>query len=262
MRVVFDTNDDTVLAAVVEEFWDRVHGTSSLHEKFVDMPDREQGQLVAHMREAIRKGRQRAFNARVPMAPWPRPTGRQWMELNAPEWIVSAWKQVTMWKHIDWERIGSEGMDAMTDEQMIKFDDGRKPANYLLEAEAIGSRMPALDGEYEDDRCHLVMLDIDYDVFVIPSSTPGHHHLIFNQYVPEKEWKRLIGALARCGLIERGYAKFSLLRGESFLRLPWIRKGEEKEDLARTMDDWLDDDGESTQAWMSRPRTPTTTGLF
>jgi hypothetical protein len=74
------------------------------------------------------------------------------------------------------------------------------------------------------DGMHSVMLDIDHRAAVIPTSTPGHHHLYIDVAVPWDKYLRLMEVMADCGLVEPGYVEASRQRGASYLRLPWISK--------------------------------------
>lgn len=89
---------------------------------------------------------------------------------------------------------------------------------------------------------HVVMLDLDHDAVLIPSSTPGHHHLILNMAMGWSDYKDLLSTLAETGVIEPDYFDASVRRGETFLRLPWIRKAYEADDARATIDEWLDAD--------------------
>lgn len=71
---------------------------------------------------------------------------------------------------------------------------------------------------------HRVVLDIDRGCKVIPSSTPGHHHLYIDAVMPWETYSRLLTVLAEAGIIEPGYNSASQERGYTRLRLPWIRK--------------------------------------
>jgi hypothetical protein len=92
----------------------------------------------------------------------------------------------------------------------------RKPAKSMREANLISS--------LREDGSHAVTLDLDHHAELIPSSTEGHYHLYID--VPMEWWryKLLLRVLAFCGVIEKGYAKASINKGGSFLRLPWIKK--------------------------------------
>lgn len=71
---------------------------------------------------------------------------------------------------------------------------------------------------------HRVVLDIDMDAALIPSSTPGNHHLIIDKTLPWKDYVELLRALSKAGIIQPGYAKASIARGYSAIRPPWVKK--------------------------------------
>lgn len=73
---------------------------------------------------------------------------------------------------------------------------------------------------------HAVLLDLDVPAFLVPSTRPGHSHLYIDVAVPEEKYFALIDQLADCGVIERGYANASKKKGGTFLRLPWVKKGD------------------------------------
>lgn len=77
-----------------------------------------------------------------------------------------------------------------------------------------------------NDRRHVLAIDLDIPATLIPSSTPGHHHLYIEtkEGIPHHRYMALLSALADAGVIEEGYAEVSIARGHSDLRLPWVRK--------------------------------------
>lgn len=64
----------------------------------------------------------------------------------------------------------------------------------------------------------------DRDFAIIPSSTPGHHHLIIDVVNTWQAYSNLLSNLAQCGIIENGYEKASKKRGFTAIRMPWIKK--------------------------------------
>ena len=75
-----------------------------------------------------------------------------------------------------------------------------------------------------DTYMHRPVLDIDIPAALIPSSTPGHHHLYLDKPMTLLQYENLIHALAAAGIIEEGYAYASLARGYTSARLPWVKK--------------------------------------
>lgn len=76
---------------------------------------------------------------------------------------------------------------------------------------------------------HVVALDIDHAAWLIPSSTEGHSHLYIDVPggIPHEDYMELLDVLARCKVIEHGYASVSKSRGHSDLRLPWVSKADQ-----------------------------------
>ena len=86
----------------------------------------------------------------------------------------------------------------------------------LKNANLISSRL--------DNGNHVPTLDLDVPHYFVPSSTPGHSHLYIDVPMSWRKYKRLLRALYRAGIIERGFYKFSVRRGASFVRKPGIKK--------------------------------------
>jgi hypothetical protein len=72
---------------------------------------------------------------------------------------------------------------------------------------------------------HRPVLDLDMPAYLVPSSTPGHHHLYIDHPMTWEAYVKLLEALADAGLLERGYVEASVRRGRTDVRLPWVRKG-------------------------------------
>lgn len=77
---------------------------------------------------------------------------------------------------------------------------------------------------FGDGDTHKIAIDLDMDAALIPTSTPGHHHLIVNHELPWDAYAKLLTALNEAGLIQDGYLKASLIRGATVLRTPWTKK--------------------------------------
>lgn len=75
------------------------------------------------------------------------------------------------------------------------------------------------------DGRHRPALDIDVPCRVVPSSTPGHVHLYFDETaLTWEQYVRLLTALGDAGILEQGYVRASIERGQSVLRLPGVSK--------------------------------------
>lgn len=87
----------------------------------------------------------------------------------------------------------------------------------LNESNVVTSRL-------RDTDHHKVVIDLDMDAALIPSSTPGNHHLIVAKTLPWAEYQDLLKALYAAGLIQKGYFEASVNRGASVIRTPWTKK--------------------------------------
>jgi hypothetical protein len=71
---------------------------------------------------------------------------------------------------------------------------------------------------------HRPVLDIDVPAYLVPSTTPGHSHLYIDKEMSWSQYARLLNVLVDAGIIEEGYLGASLARGDTTVRLPWIKK--------------------------------------
>ena len=119
------------------------------------------------------------------------------------EWRVPGYYPHRLYKEIAWhDEYGVAGWT-------------RTPAT-IETAEVISSEI--------NNGLHAPVLDLDMDAFLVPSSTPGHSHLYIDKAMTWRKYKRLLRALARAGVIEKGYAKASIRRKHTAVRCPWIKK--------------------------------------
>lgn len=68
------------------------------------------------------------------------------------------------------------------------------------------------------ERIHWPAIDIDHPVWLRESS-PGKFHLYIDKDVNESDYFNLLDALVNCGLVEEGFVKASIERGQTMLRL-------------------------------------------
>lgn len=184
----------------------------------------------------------------------------EWMK-TAPVWLTDLMNQATKWAGIEWRKATSDdGKFAV---------DGRRSYPFLRGAEAWGSKVdpglaePRQFGTFTVqpfEPQHVIAIDLDIEAALIPSSTPGHHHLVINAPISWSDYAELLRLLARIGVIEQGFCDASLERKETFLRLPWIRKYLETEDALAALNEWLDADdrpeefqtAESLEEWLTQ----------
>jgi hypothetical protein len=104
----------------------------------------------------------------------------------------------------------------------------------LAEANSVGSLyLPrgapkGTDGvpsHFSDGPTHKPVLDIDVPAMLVPSSTPGHHHLYIDAPMSWPDYVKLMKVLGEVGILQKGYVHASIQREGSWVRAPWIRKG-------------------------------------
>lgn len=110
----------------------------------------------------------------------------------------------------------------MSDHRLAATYDLNPPKEVHDETEAnlVGSRI--VTGEPEG--MHAPAIDIDFPCYTIPSSTPGHAHLYFDRPLTWTQYKLLLGTLHKIGYIEDGYYRAAIAHGQTYLRLPGVRK--------------------------------------
>lgn len=125
---------------------------------------------------------------------------------------------------------------------LVDFEDYDSPEQILdgdiervADANVATSRVKARQFAFQpgfdepDKALHKPLLDIDMPARLIPSSTPGHHHLFIECEMTWSQYGKLLLALAEAGILEMGYVRASLQRGYTAVRLPWIKKGDMSE---------------------------------
>jgi hypothetical protein len=88
-------------------------------------------------------------------------------------------------------------------------------------AEMVSSKVIE-EGKYTG--MHTVMLDLDFPVTLMESSTPGHHHLYIDHLMNWREYRGLLRALDKVDLIEHGYYCAAVRQHATMLRPPWVKK--------------------------------------
>lgn len=97
----------------------------------------------------------------------------------------------------------------------------RAPKNEA-EANVLGSQL-----EQNDPRepvMHAPTIDIDHECRVVPSSTPGHYHLYIDKRMTWRSYKRLLKAMVRAGIVEKGYYNAAIKSKQTMVRKPGVTK--------------------------------------
>lgn len=97
--------------------------------------------------------------------------------------------------------------------------------NALGEPVAVGRPYTLVSSEVGCDGLHVPVLDIDFEAALVPSTTEGHYHLYLEGLcLSWPEYRRLLKALARAGVITEGYLRHSLRRKQTCVRRPGLKK--------------------------------------
>lgn len=80
----------------------------------------------------------------------------------------------------------------------------------------------------ESGQWHMPVLDIDWPVKYIPSTTQGHGHLMIGRPLKKDAYFKLLDALVEAGIVEKGFAESSKKRGYTSVRPPWVKKPKEQ----------------------------------
>lgn len=91
----------------------------------------------------------------------------------------------------------------------------REPLNIHAEADDEATLITS----YIDGDMHAPVIDLDYEAILKPSSTEGHYHLFLEKEVMWDDYVELLLALAKCGLVEQGYADASIAKGYTAVRI-------------------------------------------
>jgi hypothetical protein len=84
---------------------------------------------------------------------------------------------------------------------------------------------------YVSEPLHRPVLDIDLGAQLLPSTTPGHYHLLIDRPMIWSRYLDLLDALVKAGIVEPGYVQAARARGHTAVRVPWLRKGDPAPDL-------------------------------
>lgn len=133
-------------------------------------------------------------------------------------------RHLTLHKNVRWEMADYAVTDPATPDRDV--------TESIEDAEAVSSLISGKSSfATPDGGFHDVLIDIDHKATLIPSSTEGHFHLYIPLGCLWDDYLQFLKAAAVIGLVEEGYVSASESRGATSLRLPWIKKGQEREAL-------------------------------
>lgn len=97
-------------------------------------------------------------------------------------------------------------------------------AHSMLDETDMLGEADIVTSQFKDSETHMAVLDIDVPAALVPSSTPGKHHLYISTLMDWETYERLLDAMADAGILEPGYVGASKARGFTAVRLPWVVK--------------------------------------
>jgi hypothetical protein len=97
------------------------------------------------------------------------------------------------------------------------FQLGHLPVRDLAMADTISSR-DATTG------LHRPLIDVDVPAWLIPSSTPGRGHLYVDKPMTWRQYRRILRALYKAGILEKRSWQASCGARMTLVRVPWLRK--------------------------------------
>ncbi len=97
-------------------------------------------------------------------------------------------------------------------------------------------RTPPTDANPETE--HVLALDIDLPMRVVPSTHPGRGHLWINKLMPWDDVLKVLAVLVEVGVVSESYRQHSVSRGYTCLRPAFV----DKKPWSTDSDDVVDDD--------------------
>ena len=73
---------------------------------------------------------------------------------------------------------------------------------------------------------HMPAIDIDFPCRLVESSTPEHFHLYIDHEITQEQYMDILRVLMSAGIVQRGFYRSALRRGQTFLRLPGVKKAD------------------------------------
>lgn len=73
---------------------------------------------------------------------------------------------------------------------------------------------------------HMPAIDIDFPCELVESSTPGHYHLYVDKEIPLVQYLAVLREMTNAGIVQRGFYRSAVRRGQTFLRLPGVKKAD------------------------------------
>ena len=169
------------------------------------------------------------------------PFGEEQKKDNAATWLKGAWhaqRWIGMTRNLHfWDgfvKMRATKPEPQTAEEVYEDSEALTGVSDPHDAEIVSSAVKKsglsdLGGFFQPvptgyNVKHKLLVDIDYPVLALESSTPGHSHLYIDKELTWDQVQKVLDVLAEVGLVEEGYVAASKRRGVTHLRVPWLKK--------------------------------------
>lgn len=147
------------------------------------------------------------------------------------DWVKASIKGRRTVLRTPWRVPGTAPVDAYDDivdrhVMLATFEYVEQDGYFVSRYRAYGhtndrSKAEVVSSELRSGKQHAPALDIDIPAALVPSTTPGHHHLYLDVAMSWRDYRRLLRALAKAGVIEQSWAKASIASENTVLSVPW-----------------------------------------
>lgn len=101
-------------------------------------------------------------------------------------------------------------------------------AEDLVELSSSDRKDANLVASLRDDGTHAPAFDLDRRAVLIPTTTPGNHHMYIDEVLSWRQYRALLRGFYKSGLLDPSVYWRSLYRGSTYVRPPWVRKTEKE----------------------------------
>lgn len=108
----------------------------------------------------------------------------------------------------------------------VEFDTGYEDTLMNLDQTTDPEKANAITSVVQgsEGAAHKLVIDVDFPVHAVPSSTPGHFHLYIDKIISFDHLVGILHAMSDAGIVETGYAGAVEDQGFATVRAPWTKK--------------------------------------
>lgn len=103
---------------------------------------------------------------------------------------------------------------------------GDAPAAYIADLQNRHVANSNIITSIAHDGFHYPVLNIDCPVTVVPSTIPGHSHVLIDHPVSRNQYFEMLQSLANVGIVNGNWLHEAQQLGASWVRLPWVHHGD------------------------------------